>query len=160
MKQPRKNATVEQKDWMKENGYTEKQLDELWNESIETNYIIRNLAKSGMSWRDMNVSCVMQLPTQKERDAENAKREMEEKQAKLDSEVKEKANEEYYYNHFEELMVEKIENKQNLTKEELRGIHDFEIDRDDGENRRWTRSVSSILKMCGRYFNLVLKIIR
>ena len=68
MKKARKTPTAEQKQWMKENGYTEKQMDAFWEENIESNPIIRNLNSNGMTWRDMSLSCVSQLPTQKERD--------------------------------------------------------------------------------------------
>lgn len=154
MKIARKTPTAEQKQWMKENGYTEKQMDAFWEENIETNPIIRNLNSHGMSWRDMNMSCVSQLPTQKERDLEaRRKKELEDKQ-KAEAEAKAKAEKEYYHEHFEEIMVQKILDGEKLSEKELREIIDFEIDREDGDNRRWSRTVTSILSMCGRYFAL------
>lgn len=35
MKKARKTPTAEQKQWMKENGYTEKQMDAFWQENTE-----------------------------------------------------------------------------------------------------------------------------
>jgi integrase len=155
MKQARKTPTVEQKQWMKENGYTEKQMDAFWAENIESNPIVRNLNSHGMSWRDMNISVVSKLPTQKERDLEAKKKKEIEERQKAEAEAKAKAEKEYYREHFEEIMVKKILDGEKLSEKELRKITGFEIDREEGENRRWSRTVTSILHMCGRYFALV-----
>lgn len=150
---PRKTPTKEQKEWMKENGYTEKQMDEFWLENIDTNWIIRNLNNSGMTWRDMNMSCVMKLPTQKERDAETLRKKEEEERRKADAEAKAKAEQEYYEEHFEEIMAAKIINGENLTEQEIKElVWDYEIEREEGEHGRWTRSMMSIVKLCNKYF--------
>ena len=62
--------------------------------------------------------------------------------------------EEYYRKHFDELMVEKIDKKEDLTEKELKALvfECEEVDRTYGENRRWTRGVQSVVKLCGRYF--------
>lgn len=152
---PRKTATKEQKQWMKENGYTEKQMDEFWLDNIDTNWIIRNLNNNGMTWRDMNMSCVMNLPTQKERDLEAIKKKEEEERAKMEAEAKAKAEREYYEEHFEEIMVAKILNGEKLTEREIKElVWDYEVDREEGDNRRWTRSVTSIVRLCDRYFSI------
>lgn len=140
---------------MKENGYTEKQMDEFWIENINTNPIIRNLNNIGMTWRDMNMSCVMKLPTQKERDLAALKKKEEEERQKADAEAKAKAEKEYYNTHFEEIMVNKIQNGEKLTEKELREVvQGYEIESDYGENRRWTRGVTSIVKLCDKYFSV------
>ena len=154
MKKARKTPTAEQKQWMKENGYTEKQMDAFWQENIESNPIIRNLSSYGMTWRDMTLSCVSKLPTQKERDRESKRKKEIEEQQKAEAESKAKAEREYYHEHFEEIMVKKILDGEKLSEKELRAISEYEIDRENGENRRWSRTVTSILEMCGRYFAL------
>ena len=105
---PRKTPAKEQKQWMKDNGYTEKQMDDFWLDNIDTNWIIRNLNNSGMTWRDMNMSCVMKLPTQKARDLEAMKKKEEEKRQKIEAEAKAKAEQKYYEEHFEEILLNKI----------------------------------------------------
>ena len=54
---------------------------------------------------------------------------------------------------FEEIIVNKIDNGEKLTEEELKEIiWDYDVESSYGENRRWTRAVSTIVCMCGRYF--------
>lgn len=155
MKQPRKTPTKEQKEWMKEAGYTEQQLDAFWNENIGTNPIITNLSKHNMTWRDMNLCVVQKLPTQKERDAkilEERKRKEEEERAE---EMRKKQEKEYYNNHFEEIMIKKIDNKEPLTEHEIRTlVFEYDVETEHGDNRRWTRSVNTIVKLCDRYFSI------
>lgn len=155
MAKPRKIPTKEQKEWMNTSGYSEAQLDEFWNDNIATNPVIRNLNAHGMTWRDMNLSCVMQLPTQKERDLKTiAEREAKEQAERV---AKEKAEREkaYYYEHFPEIMVKKIDSGEQLTKEELSElIWGYDIDTQYGDNRRWSRSVTTIIELNGRYFSI------
>ena len=154
MKNPRKTPTAEQKEWMKKNNYTEKQMDEFWNENTETNFIIKNLSRSGHSWRDLNLSCVTTLPQRKALDMENKSRKELEEQQKVEKEARMKLEEEYYNEHFGELMVEKIDKGENLTERELSRIQEFEIESETGEHGRWTCSVESILLVCDRHFLL------
>lgn len=49
---------------------------------------------------------------------------------------------------------EAIVNKKSLSDRELYDLLDYEVDRSYGDNRRWTRSVSSILELCGHLFEL------
>lgn len=155
MAKPRKTPTKEQKEWMNTSGYSEAQLDEFWNDNITTNPVIQNLNAHGMTWRDMNLSCVMQLPTQKERDLKTiAEREAKEQAERV---AKEKAEREkaYYYEHFPEIMVEKIDSGEQLTKEELTElIWGYDVDTQYGDNRRWSRSVTTIIELNGRYFSI------
>lgn len=155
MGKPRKTATKEQKQWMKDNGYTEKQMDEFWSDNIDTNWIIRNLNNSGMTWRDMNMSCVMKLPTQKARDLEAMKKKEEEEQQKMEAEAKAKAEQEYYNEHFEEIMLNKILNDENISESELKElVWDYEVEREEGDHGRWTIHITSIIKLCDKYFAL------
>lgn len=54
---------------------------------------------------------------------------------------------------FEQYIIDKYDNKEPLTKEEVRELiweHDYE--RLEGENRRWSRWVDVIVKLKDRYF--------
>lgn len=155
MKQPRKTPTKEQKQWLKDSGYTEVQLDSFWNENIGTNPVITNLSKHGMTWRDMNVCILQQLPTQKERDAKALQEKAEKERLEAEKKEREEAEKKYYREHFDELMVKKIDNKEPLTEHELRNlVYEFDVDTEYGDNRRWSRTVTTIVELCGRFFSI------
>lgn len=149
----RKSISKETRAWMREAGYTAKQLDEFWKDCYNTNRKVKILTDCGKSWRDMALSAVKELPTQKERDlAAIAEREAKER---AEQEAKRKAEEEreYYRTHFEEIMVKKIDSGEKLSERELSNlVCGYEVESEYGENRRWTRTVETIVKLCGRFF--------
>lgn len=54
---------------------------------------------------------------------------------------------------FELEMIEKIDNKIELTENEIEDlVGEFSIDTKYGENMRWNRSVQSIVNLMDRYF--------
>ncbi|MEG1567899.1 MAG: hypothetical protein RR347_09475 [Anaerovoracaceae bacterium] len=142
------------KEILKELCLTEQQMDEFWRENYDTNRIVKNLTDHGQTWRDLNGCVVRQLPSQKQKDLETVEKKRIEDEEKLAKGIKEKQDKKYYSEHFEEIMVTKIDNKEELTENELSRIRDFSIEDDKGENRRWSRSVGSVLEMCDRYFML------
>ena len=154
-KKPRKSPTPEQKAWMKESGFTEKQLDEFWKLNSDTNKLIHNLCTIGFTWRDMNMSVVKELPTLKERDMKILAEKEAQKKADEEKKAKEEAERKYYWDHFDEIMLKKIDTGEKLTTRELQTlVFDFERDRMDGHNRRWTRSVTTIVELKGRFFSI------
>ena len=70
------------------------------------------------------------------------------------AEEEQKAKDDAYYNeHFLELMVEKIDNKIELTEDEVRNLvmeEAYEVTA--GENRRWSRTISSLFEHGDRLF--------
>lgn len=154
-KKPRKSPTAEQKAWMKESGYTEKQLDEFWALNSDTNKLIHNLSAINFTWRDMNMSVVKQLPTLKERDMKILAEREAQKKAEEERKAKEEAERKYYWEHFDEIMLKKIDSGEKLTERELQTlVCDFEIDTEYGDNRRWTRGVTTIVGLMGRFFSV------
>ena len=156
MNKPRKTPQKEHLEWMRLNGYSIADMDEFWKENYETNFVIKNLTDHGYSWRDMNLSVVEKLPTQKQRDAEYLAKKAEEEEAKRLAELDEKQKQEYYESHFEELMCKKIDSQITLTERELSRLLEYELEeeREYGDDDRWSRGVASIIKLCGRYFIL------
>ena len=67
-----------------------------------------------------------------------------------------KKKEKYKKNHYDEYVLHKIDNGEQLTEKELeKMLWSFkEINTSYGENRRWNRSVRTILEIGGRYFAL------
>lgn len=142
------------KEILKELNLIEKQMDEFWTRCYDTNFIVKNLTDNGKTWRDMNGSVIRKLPTQKERDLESIEKKRVEDEEKTKKELEEKQSEDYYYEHFEELMVEKIDKNEKLTERELSEIREYSIEDDEGDEGRWVRHMTSIVEMCGRFFEL------
>lgn len=142
------------KEILKELCLTEQQMDEFWKENYDTNGIVKNLTDHGRTWRDLNGCVIKQLPNQKQKDLESAEKKRIEDEEKVAKELKEKQDKKYYSEHFEEIMVAKIDNKEKLTENELSEITAFAIEEDEGDESRWSRSISSVLEMCCRYFML------
>ena len=56
---------------------------------------------------------------------------------------------------FEQYIIDKYDNKEPLTKEEVRElIWDYDYERIEGESRRWNRWVDVIIKLKDRYFRV------
>lgn len=139
--------------FLKGTGYTKEDMQRFWDECKETNSTIRVFDKNGVTWDQMDMYVIKNLPTQKERDLKYIQEQKDKERLELERKEKEKRDREYYLEHFEEIMVNKIDNKENLTEKELRNVvFDYEIETEYGENRRWTRSVSTVVKLCNRFF--------
>lgn len=154
----RKNSTkAERTALLKKLGYTEADMQKFWDECIPVNSKIKMLSNAGMNWTDLCIWQIEQLPTLKEKTlkqlAEKEEAQKKEQKAKLE---KIKA-EEYYREHFDELMIQKIDNHEELTENELKTLvfECHEVERCEGENRRWSRTVNSIVELCGRFFKVI-----
>lgn len=151
----RKNSTkAERTALLKKLGYTEADMQKFWDECIPVNYKIRMLSNAGLNWTDLCIWQIEQLPTLKEVTIKQL--EEKEKAAKAEAEAKQRQEEqrEYYEEHFDEIMVQKIDNNEELTTNEIRDLvcEGNIIEEIPGENRRWTRTVKSIIELEGRYF--------
>lgn len=143
------------KEILKEISVTEQEMDNYWNELIPLNSLVRQLNNCSKTWRDMNSSVIKTIPNQKQKDLDRIEKEKIEKEQQELLKKKEKEDAKYYEDNFEIIMVNKIENKEKLTEKELKNlVWSHETDREEGENRRWTRTVTSIVKLNGRTFSL------
>lgn len=140
--------------WLKENGYTWEDMNKFWKECCEINLICKMIADSGKSWSDMTMHQIKLLPTLKETTLAQLKAKEEEEKRQAEEKKRKQEEAEYYVNHFDEIMVKKIDNGESLSENELSEICEYSIQRDYGENRRWQRSVYDILEIKGRYFAL------
>lgn len=139
--------------FLKENNYTKGDMQKFWDDCIETNSLIRALNKQGITWDRLNMSCIKQLPTQKENDLKDIEEKKIKDMIESENKIKEENYKEYYMEHFEEIIVDKIDNKKDLTENELKEIvFNYGIDTEYGENERWTRGVSTIVELCNRFF--------
>lgn len=140
--------------WLKENGYTWADIDKFWEECCEVNGTCRLLKQAGRTWSDLHISQIKKLPTLKEETLKQLAANAEAERLRDEEAKKAKAEEEYYNEHFEELMVAKIDKGEPLTEQELERITEFSIKKEYGEKLRWTTPVYDVLSMCGRYFAL------
>lgn len=154
----RKTPTKEQKQWIKNNGYTEKQIDAFWEDCRSTNSVINAISNNGGTWRDMSISVLKQLPTQKQRDVEYIKKKEQEEEKEKARLAKAEAEKKYYENHFEDIVYSKIRNGELLTKDESErlvcGNSRAEIveENKDPDTNRWTQNVETIIKLRDKYF--------
>lgn len=153
----RKNSTKKERtELLKRLGYTEAEMQEFWNECILVNKKIEMLHNAGLNWTDLCVWQIEKLPTLKE-ETLRKKVEMDEK-LKKDQELKEKelkAIEDYEKN-FEEIMVSRIDKGEALSEKELsRLVNEYEVETYYGSNRRWSRTVTTIVELCDRLFRVI-----
>lgn len=154
----RKNSTkAERTALLKKLGYTEDDMQKFWDECISVNSTIRMLSNAGRNWTDLCIWQIEKLPTLKETTlqqlAEKEEAQRKEEQRKLEAEEAKK----YYQEHFDEIMVQKIDKGIELTEDELRTLvfECNEVAHFEGKNRRWSRTVSSIIELCGRFFKVI-----
>lgn len=155
----RKTPTKEQKQWLKDNGYTEKQIDAFWEDCRSTNPVVNAFSKNGGTWRDMSISVLKDLPTQKRRDLEYIKNKEKEEQKEKTRLAKTEAEKKYYEDHFEEIVYNKMCNKESLTEEESRRLVCDECsqatiieENKNPELGRWAQNVKTIVKIFDKYF--------
>lgn len=143
------------KETLKELGKTEYEMDVYWNELLETNKTVQMINRCGKTWRDMHISVIRDLPTQRQRDIKAAEKKRLEEEAQAVKEQVDKEAKKHYEENFESLMIEKIDNFEDLTKRELsRLVEEYEIEsaRKYGSEHRWTKEVTSIVKLKDRTF--------
>lgn len=151
----RKNSTkAERTALLKKLGYTEADMQKFWDECIPVNHKIRMLSNAGLNWTDLCIWQIKQLPTLKETTLKQLEEKKQAEEQEQEHKKKEQEQKEYYSEHFEEIMVQKIDNGEALTEDELKTLvcEFHNVARVEGENRRWSRTVKSVIKLCKRYF--------
>ena len=153
----RKNSTkAERTALLKRLGYTEADMQKFWDECIPINSKIKMLSNAGMNWTDLCTWQIEKLPTLKEVTLKRLEEIDKAKALEKETKRKEKEQKKYYQEHFAEIMVHKIDNNEVLTKDELKALvcENYNVARMIGDSGRWTRAVSSVIELCGRYFEI------
>jgi len=141
--------------WLKESGLTKEQVNMMWKDLESTNRVVKSLIACGKSWQDMNMGAIKSIPTQKQKDLDYAKKKKDEESEKIAKEKAEEEKRKYYNEHFLEIMVSKIDTGENLTERELSEFRSYGNDIEYGDNRRWTRSVTTEVEYQGRFFIII-----
>lgn len=140
------------KPWLKEVNMTWEQMDAIWDELLGLNKKCKMLNDAGKRWNDLTMPLIKGIPELKVKTLEQQaeKRLAEEKQAQHEREVKE--YEKYFNGHFDEIMVQRIDNNEEIEEQYLKRLaYNGDIVK-EGENRRWSRTLQSVVRLCGRYF--------
>lgn len=131
-------------------------MDKIWEECCEINWKCKMIAKSGKSWNDMTMHQIKQLPTLKETTLKQLKE--EERRLALEAEQKEQELEakKYYVEHFEDIMLSKIELGEHLTEDEIEElVCEYEWEElEDGSKLRWTQVKHTIVKLGDKFFKI------
>lgn len=162
---------------------TETEMDRMWAELYEDNFIIRNLTDNGKSWRDMNSIAAASLPTTYDKEmtlrmplAEYLKSNDADginvllpANKQIDISLLSKIPEDTLLSNIHEAIdslpqeeppslyevaVQKLMSGEELNESEIKELkwESNVIEETNGENRRWTRSVDTIIEVDGRYF--------
>ena len=109
-------------------GVTAQEMQIHWDEALEVNWKIQAIANCGKTWRDLNEYQLKDLINLKEKTLKQLA-EKEEKE-RLEKEAKEKAKQErdYYNEHLEEILLDKLLKKEELTEKEYGHLaFEFEV---------------------------------
>lgn len=158
MEQKRLSKTKGLIKYITENGHTVDEVQKEWDAAIDINVggLVGWLHKNGYDWHYLQTYQLDSLFGFAERTIASRKAAEEEQKRKEEEELSKKQEEEYKQNHYDEYILNKIDSGENLDESELRNLRwEFNVvETQHGENRRWSRSVRSILEIGGRYFAL------
>lgn len=142
--------------FLKNKNLTEAQVDLMWSELIQSNAKAAKFNETFGSWQNCPIYIINKIPTQKEKDLERIQKEKEaEEKAKKEAEQK-LQEQKYYEENFENIILNKIDNNEKLTEEEIEQLtcSDYVIDSVNNETRRWTVNKDSIVQLGGRTFSI------
>lgn len=144
--------------WLTENGHTAEEAQQEWDKAVAINVggLVGWLHKEGYDWRYLQTYQINGLFGLAERTLSQRKAAEEERKKKEEEELRRKQEEEYKRNHYDEYILNKIDSNIPLDEQELENLtwRFDEVEKICEENRRWSRSVRSIIKIGDRYFAL------
>ena len=144
---------------LKERGVTPEQMDKWFDELVAEGHVLaRALNQPGMNRWQNNYCMLRQLSEEKVQAYRQRKlQKQQEEQVKAQAELIEKQKQEYYESHKEEIIANKVINKQQLSEKELETFR-WEvgelIEEIEGDHHRWQRAMSVIKKVKDTYFRL------
>lgn len=135
-------------------GYTREQMQKFWDDALEVNLKIQAIARCGKDWKDLNEYQLADLVNLKEKTL----KQLAEKEAKEKAEAEAKENarkvREYYQEHFEEIVCNKILSGVDLEQKEFDSLV-FEYDVAElnaGEVYKNYQSITTVSELKGHYF--------
>lgn len=137
-------------------GYTREEMQKFWDDALEVNRVIQGIAKCGKNWTDLNEYQLADLVNLKEKTL--AKLAEKEAKEKAENEAKENAKKvrEYYQEHFEEIVCDKIFKGVVLTEKEFSSlVFEYDVEElDAGEVYKNGQYVTTIVELNNHYFKI------
>ena len=99
-------------------GVTASEMQRHWDEALEVNWKIQAIANCGKTWRDLNEYQLADLINLKEKTLKQLAEKKEKERLEQEAKEKAKKEKEYYNEHLEEILLNKILNKEELTETE------------------------------------------
>ena len=149
---------------LKELGLTKKDMSKIWAHLVEKVEEFEIMDEEGCDWKHLPGKTIRQLP-EMEREFKEQERKasivnildefnatVPEKQAELV--WGEGRNESEESLSWEDEMLQKIDSGERLSEEELQSLvfEGNEVSTKKGENRRWSRTVDTVIELNGRFF--------
>lgn len=138
---------------IKEMGYTADQMQAFWDELKEVNSKVKMLSNNGVNWFDMAPSVIRTLPEEKEKTLKRLAEQKEKEQKEKEEAERKQQEKEYFEQHFEEIMLNRIDNGEAIEEKYLEELVDgFEIETIKGDIGRWTMHMTTIIQLGDRTF--------
>lgn len=141
------------KNFLEEKHLTVEQVDEMFKDWATFNSTVKYWVDKNEPWQNLNINWLKNIDTERSRYEKEERLKAIEEQQIEEAERKMKEEEDYYWEHFEDIIVSKIDNKEKLDEEELR---ELALNRgdilEDTERGEWTTSVTTIFEMKNRIF--------
>lgn len=147
------------KKWCKDNGYTETEMQQFFDDIVAEggSVLIDYAVKKGCNWYNLALHQIAQLPGGAER-LRNQKKAKADEKAKEEMIKKQKEDAEiHYYEHMNEILVNKIDNGECLSEKELQDFKLYcgeDIQKIEGSKHRWQQEMTLIKNINGRFFAL------
>lgn len=147
---------------LKENGWSKVYMQHEWGKVREAINAgcwspVKAFIDDGYNWDNLPPYLITQVPGLADRMWEYKRQQDAEKEAEKKREEELKNSRQYYIDHFEEVLLSKIDRGEKLTEDE---ISDFvnelpHYDEEYGDNRRWSRGVTTYVQTTdGRFFRV------
>ena len=147
---------------LKDNGWTKPYMQREWNRVVEAVEAgcwgpVKAFIDDGYNWDNLPLHLIPQVPGLADRMMESKAKKDAEKAAEEQQRQDTQNSRQYYYDHMEEILLAKIDRGEELNEDEIADLVDNlpHYDEECGDNRRWSRSVTTYLRtQDGRFFRV------
>ena len=137
-------------------GYTRAQMQKFWDDALEVNWKIQAIEKCGKDWKDLNEYQLADLVNLKEKTLKQLAEQKAKEKAKAEAEESARKIREYYQEHFEEIVCDKILSGVALEQKEFDSlVFEYNIaELNAGEVYKNYQSITTISALNDHYFKI------